>query len=318
MPNELVRARPKLSAHGVAELSYELFAPLIDHVRRRVESGSSVFHYTTIDGLVGIIENDALQASNIFFMNDSSEVHHGLELIASRIEEVFPAERSRTPSETIIVTMFERFAAAAETVADAYVSCFCRKDDLLSQWRAYGNNETCYSIKFSARSLFRQSIPTSFFAPVQYLAHQKIERVDRLIEGAHKTLSQFSIEDLEIDEETIRELLEHFSYPYLLTALFMKHEAFKEECEWRLVYFPWMTESGERAEVEIKARSGIAVPYVNLRVQESEEKELRLPISQIRVGPSSDANLAIRGLTRLLEKYGRSNIAVIASQTPLR
>jgi hypothetical protein len=40
-------------------------------------SGNILYHYTTLDGFVGIIEKQEIWASHVRYMNDSEEVSHG-------------------------------------------------------------------------------------------------------------------------------------------------------------------------------------------------------------------------------------------------
>jgi len=310
------RSRPVLNAENVQDLNWDDFEPLLKSMRTSEGKQASIYHYTTVEGVKGIIESDALQASSVFFMNDSTEVRHSLEIIMDRLDELLPIDKSRTVAQHILASAFTKFVADADTFADAYVSCFCRKDDLLSQWRAYGKEETCYSIKFSVKVLASFTTPMSFLAPVAYLPRSKIERADKLIKGAMSTLDRFEINDF--DEEIALHLLNHLGMPFLIAALFMKHEAFKEENEWRLVCFPFFTSAGEIPPVALKTRDGILTPYVNLKISEPQKKLSRLPIKQLRVGPSPNAQLAKRGLNQLLKQHGLSSIPVVVSETPLR
>ena len=45
----------------------------------------SLFHYTTSDGLRGIVEENCLRASAAYFLNDSSEIEYGCGIL----DEVF-------------------------------------------------------------------------------------------------------------------------------------------------------------------------------------------------------------------------------------
>jgi len=38
---------------------------------------------------------------------------------------------------------------------DLYITCFCEQEDLLSQWRGYGNEESRYCIRFDTARLRR-------------------------------------------------------------------------------------------------------------------------------------------------------------------
>jgi len=308
---------PRLTVKGIGELDWEEFQPLIDQIRHKRRAPTNLFHYTDINGLNGLIETDALQASNVLFMNDSSEVFHSLDFITSCLEERFPDNASLAPAQFTVKIMFEQFIEHAENFAKAYVSCFCKKDDLLSQWRAYGDGQTCYSAKFSTRPFIAHSRPTTFLGPVEYDPRKKRDWANKLIEGALRTFAKFDIDEAPLTGDTLTELIKYFSFPFMASALFMKHEAFKEEGEWRLVHFPSM-QDGDPAPIEFKTRAGIVVPYVDLRVQNGDGSDSILPLTQVLIGPSSSADMAKRGLLELLSKGQHSDVVVIVSETPLR
>jgi hypothetical protein len=52
------------------------------------DAGSDlVYHYTTAEGLKGIIENRCIWATNVNFLNDISEYHHGVDIVREEIKE---------------------------------------------------------------------------------------------------------------------------------------------------------------------------------------------------------------------------------------
>jgi hypothetical protein len=46
-----------------------------------------VYHYTTAEGLKGIIEFRCIWATNVNFLNDISEYHHGIDIVRGEIKE---------------------------------------------------------------------------------------------------------------------------------------------------------------------------------------------------------------------------------------
>jgi hypothetical protein len=57
-----------------------------------------LYHYTTADGLKGIVENDELWATSAYYLNDSTEIMYGYQLIDEALEawqkKVNPPENS--------------------------------------------------------------------------------------------------------------------------------------------------------------------------------------------------------------------------------
>ena len=52
------------------------------------EPPRELFHYTTVNGLLGILESKSLRATHAQFSNDSEEMTHGIELIGEQVEEL--------------------------------------------------------------------------------------------------------------------------------------------------------------------------------------------------------------------------------------
>ena len=103
-----------------------------------------LFHYTTADGLFGILRSDELRASSYAFMNDRSEFTYGANLLRAVIEE-----RARSPLGETDQDYYEAILRSRNPiVSDLYLVCFCAERDLLSQWRGYGGAGSRYCIQF--------------------------------------------------------------------------------------------------------------------------------------------------------------------------
>jgi hypothetical protein len=94
-----------------------------------------LYHYTNDAGLAGIIESGRLWFSDIFALNDPSELRHGLgiaiDLLKSRATDA-------RPEIATFASMFERFDldAGIEAAGHFFICCFSADGDDLGQWRA--------------------------------------------------------------------------------------------------------------------------------------------------------------------------------------
>lgn len=205
-----------------------------------------------------------------------------------------------------------------QTMLQAYVACFCRVDDLLSQWRAYGASDAAYSMRFSAARLNRQIQPWSLLAPVEYLGHNQVDRAHELIKTIRSALRQFDVQAKDITESNISFVASIVQFPFAIVVLLMKHPAFKEEKEWRLVYGPLFFDEKDRAKVLVKFRRGVAIPYVEIGSVGKDDQPRDIPVRGLRVGPHKDSAMAATGLEHLLTSLNRSDVSVASSTTPLR
>ncbi len=116
---------------------------------------SHLHHYTQKSGMEGILRKQEIWATNVRFLNDTTEVDHGVQA-AMAVAQGIINDMPDGPEASILQDHLARVQYQANfdrANTDYYVTCFCEKADLLSQWRAYGGN-TGYSLKFDADKLY--------------------------------------------------------------------------------------------------------------------------------------------------------------------
>lgn len=94
-----------------------------------------LYHYTSNDVLLKILEGQSLRLSARHHLNDSMEGQQFFSLLKSH---------SSSPNQKIIASIRTHLDSV-----EAFVTCFCSEGDLLSQWRGYAGNGTGVSIGFS-------------------------------------------------------------------------------------------------------------------------------------------------------------------------
>jgi len=102
-----------------------------------------LFHYTSAEGLIGIIDSRVLWASDMLCLNDASEAEYATQMITDAVTGnlyLLPAEHRQTFKESLI---------SAFRVYTPFVACFCEDGDLLSQWRGYGGSGAGFALGFS-------------------------------------------------------------------------------------------------------------------------------------------------------------------------
>jgi hypothetical protein len=98
-----------------------------------------------------------------------------------------------------------------------------------------------------------------------------------------------------------------------------KHRAFAEEKEWRIVTYPkgatLVGTSPENYEgVSVRPTSKLLLPYMILEPPPRK----RLPLIEIRCGPSQFQEQSARAMDILLRKHGYKKVPVTLSAVPLR
>ena len=96
-----------------------------------------IYHYTDPAGLIGILSSGQLWATDIQYLNDSSELQHAQRLYRQVLEELF-FEGSRQSLQRRLAKKALRSEYLSLDSRKEYVVCFCAEGDLLTQWQSYG------------------------------------------------------------------------------------------------------------------------------------------------------------------------------------
>ena len=105
---------------------------VFESVTRRPPLPHRLYHYTSADGLLGIMRTETLWATCARYMNDASEVTYGQQIVCESVEAAAKAETG------IAREWLDRFVGVIPRVHDAhetYIASFCETPDMLSQWR---------------------------------------------------------------------------------------------------------------------------------------------------------------------------------------
>jgi hypothetical protein len=264
-----------------------------------------IYHYTGLKGLMGIIEEHQVWATNVRFLNDTGESTFGVE----RLRELVIGDVKTRHDPHGYLRTFGKLIKRTPWMQEPFVTCFCRNDDLLSQWRSYGR--LGYAIGFD-----RETFASLHGGPVAGFAlREMIYSKRRQADLVHAVIDQFvervvtppfnpSVEPIEIAEW----------YAPLSVALFQllpafKHKAFREEHEVRSE--SWHTDE------DLHFRETILgpTPYIITKIDDTEG---RSTIRTVRVGPTPHPEEAILGVQKLLARSGHDDVIVLKSDTPFR
>lgn len=105
-----------------------------------------IYHYTSMSGLKGIVENESIWFTNIKYMNDADEVRAGIDHTYKFIE---------TLPEQYKNNLINPLNSITESNDKIFVSCFSLKRDLLSLWNYYTKsiNNNGVNISFDYKTL---------------------------------------------------------------------------------------------------------------------------------------------------------------------
>ncbi|HEV8147263.1 MAG TPA: DUF2971 domain-containing protein [Bryobacteraceae bacterium] len=229
-----------------------------------LESPKELFHYTTIEGLVGILSDCHLFLSDILASNDRSEFVHGAQMIVS--------ECRKRSAHVLLANLAEVFQPDQRSGLGRswfiHAACFCTGSDVLTQWRGY-SFAGGFAIGLDFEKLMKEARATNAFAIVRMLYHQDLqekiisETLDTVVrlfdEWLMPMLNKLSKQDRQRASDGF--FLEVGSSLLKSIARF-KNPAFQSEDEWRIFSF----DSSEvvQEKVKFRTRSNSILPYIEL------------------------------------------------------
>jgi Protein of unknown function (DUF2971) len=340
VPNPSEPPAPAIDDHQAARSAVSgKLIPIEEAFLGRLTRGQppeTIFHYTTAEGLLGIVRSNRLWASDLLYMNDSTEVEYGRKLIIEVAAGV--ADEAKCSMAQMLCKSIDTVLYPVGMVSGGfYAACFCAEGDLLSQWRGYSGGVGGYALGFRSRDLqpIRASTPERRFVlrPIVYDPNQQRELIRTFLLEVDAALTELLDGDMverESDVHTVayvtiqRQMLE--------CMLTMKNPAFMEEREWRLIHYRSGFSREPEATIEYRPTRSFIVPYVALDVtrmgpevfehvsanmQAEVRAHNRVPLSTVIIGPSAHPDAAAASIRTMLRDLHIS-ADVINSKIPIR
>ncbi len=260
----------------------------------------SIYHYTSIGGLNGILENKTLRFTNIKYMNDKDEVIAGLD---SMVKVCGSSEEVR---ENIL-------SDYNSSEVQTFVCCFSLEEDSLPMWNYYTKeiNNQGYNIEFNDKELVESILRSNpilegcdfAFGNVDYSkdndSEYSVAITNEIMSSIKSSLSilltyinkNFSGNTPASKEETFKELekivaeseknkihLPIYFYnggtcrfeknPSADFLYFIKRDCFRQEKEFRIVINvpnELLSKLKQERIYKFRINNGILVPYIELK-----------------------------------------------------
>jgi hypothetical protein len=304
---------------------------------------TSLWHYTTGAGMLGILQNSSLRATHIRYLNDIGEAkffqqnyfprlfkdHWTLAADKGKVSKNDVSALTEAVQESLMRGIFDNVdlftASLSQPVSDADV------DGMLSQWRGYGSDGG-YALIFDTAKLrdaltcsgSRYSDASTCIGDMNYMTvdhpRAKYSKDVLAMEGRIvKALENMSdVNSLAVDSG-------NYFDDFINIACLTKHSGFAEENEVRIVVARPANEmlqylmEGENEKpprpLQFREYKGLLIPFINL--YEADDCALGSPIKAIVVGPHLDGLRRAQSL-RLLARQLNLDITVHESSLSYR
>ena len=206
---------------------------------------STLYHYCSANTLLSIVEHKSIWLSDAEKTNDYTEmkwlfsqIEEVIEVILSSYKEKYSNEVLMETKKIVFQTIEKLLFKKARIVqyAKSFLTCFSEAGDLLSQWRAYGNDGKGVAIGFNAKLFNEFSNGSYYLTKVIYNQEETLKFLHIAIEQPLKWAIESSI-DKETNQYNTSELFMNVSMLILSIwqeGFVFKNDMFSEEREWRL------------------------------------------------------------------------------------
>lgn len=275
-----------------------------------------MFHYTDDIGLRGIIGSGSLWLTDMFSLNDPSELHHGYSAATRILAEKAMAEGA--DFERAFASQFGNNLQDKVRNSGHYFCCsFSAIGDDLGQWRAYANDGKGFSIGFHCARLqgifagmqSSAAFPMSYDENLLEKTHQKIvEKFFPLMSNPHA----LGFQAREVDEYRMC-LHRYLALPVLRVALHFKHPAYLNESEYRFLKIQNPRDSNG---IKLRRRNYQLIKYIEFDWKSAGEGVLE----KIVIGPAADFEKSKRFAEACLRESGIdvASVEITQSNIPYR
>jgi hypothetical protein len=215
---------------------------------------------------------------------------------------------------------------------EKFVTCFSKNGDLLSQWRAYGNNGKAISLGFEFSDLEDSFDKDLTGSHIEYDEETQLHSIEEyikfIIKFYKKKQDKYDWKDPDFNNQVAKFIVTFFNN----VIHSFKHPSFIDEREYRLqLEVDNIINSQDDIDISFRATENLIIPYTiikNKYISSMETKEpgetqsiiavKRLPITKIIIGPSLDYETVKIGLEQFLNKKGYDNVKISRSNVPYR
>jgi hypothetical protein len=328
---EPIEIEDKMAFDPVADKILQIFFPYMRSKQKEIESNKTRFvHYTSADAAMKILESKEVWMRESSCMNDFMEVQYGFERVLGAYDkgnecgQKFQAAINSIADgiSTDIEKLFNGWWPHLER--DTYFTCVSEHNDSeditgrLSMWRAYSQSTGAAIVMHNEPFLSESDALKAYTTPVAYLSDEEFK--NEFCKVADNITANIELIKTLPRENVISYIFEMLKFAAVAT----KHPGFKEEKEWRVVYFP-NYEKSSHIIPRVKTFNSdpqpiYAIPLQNIPAEGLTGVEIPELIERIIIGPTEYPVAIRKAFITLLAQAGVQNpeTKVWASNIPLR
>jgi len=254
-----------------------------------------MYHYTSIDAFLSIVESKTLRATSLDYLNDESEGELGIALI----REVAAEQRKTADAtagaflETLLFWIDNKYLRGNGSV---YVLCFSERPDQLSQWRGYTphGRGICLGIDIGILVRRMQQLGTGWtFQNCRYNRDSQFGWATAIVNRMRRQAPSAPSDPNDFDLVIARNMSDIIG-----VAALMKDEAFADEREVRFIS-PMIPHHDPR--VKFRASKSTIIPYIDFPLVEGPDESIEQ--MELWIGPGPAQRLTHAAGARVMARH---------------
>jgi len=245
-----------------------------------------VYHYTSIDSFMKIMQSNQLWFSHASFLNDPLEIAFGIDVIVNILEK----KKDEYPIVLSIINKQRNIYKEMSldlTRNLVFIFSFSEFSDKLSSWIQYGDDGYGVCLQFIQPLLMNKisSQDTGYnngiFFPIQYYSNEYLPNSNNIIGFNEAIIDYYKGMEIFINDEGMEKEPNVQRTLYEMTksfACFIKNDFHSDEKEWRYVIFSGV---GDNNIIIVPAEHGAKMFY---KVSFTNDKIISL-LNEIIIGP---------------------------------
>lgn len=298
----------------------------------KYSKSKSLYHYTRLESLPGIVGENTLWITHSNFLNDKSEINHISRIIDGVIMYLIENKKEYN-DEYLGYTVYDIIITILKAIGEVYKNGMLIDDSdvfilSLTENRNNLNLFTNYAGKDGIAIGFKNNIDGMFLSESMEkygviifngrVIYDIKEQITILLEDINSLYFEMIVEILEkeinnIDEKIYKDIfkdIEAILYVKILNyAFFFKNYHFKNEEEYRVVFLVNKEYTNEL--VKYRVREGTIIPYIELKYKKEN-------VSEICISPQNQNDLSQKSIEFFLNGKGYGNVNVFKSDIPFR
>lgn len=287
-----------------------------------------IYHYTSAEGILGILDKSEFWVTKSDFLNDIYEINYTFNLF----EESFLNEIKNENVRTRMISQFHSEldkdrALYNKALFGTYIMSFSINQDNLLLWSEFagkmgynlGFNIEYLKDEFNRKSVRDDELDLKFDGKVIYNKEEQIRLLENRIDwklisdSSDKNMNSLVNLDESISDEIINDFISWIIEICSLYSIFFKDSKFEHEEEYRFIFqaFHNHKKVSTNKEMHFRVKEGALCPFVKVPF-----KGLNF-LESITIGPKNNIDIAKTGL----EIYCRNkeiDPKILKSNIPLR